>query len=130
MKTIYTSASKDAIAISQITLEGDKYVKLLLTNEPDVIDTIVCTTDEITPNTLLILHTSYASWTTDPDWRKEHPRSGSGDQPAGYLCSHCHEPVYYYVATHEDTGKPRHVRFLCGTDVASNGAMVVGSEFC
>jgi hypothetical protein len=111
MKTIYTSASKDAIATGQITLQGDKYMKVILTNEPDVIDTNVCTTDEIAPNTLLILHSTYCTWTTDRDWLKKHPKSGSGDQPTGYHCSHCHEPVYSYVSAHEDTGQLRHVVF-------------------
>jgi hypothetical protein len=113
MKTVYTSASKDAIATAQIMLE-DKYMKVLLTNEPDMIDTIVCTIDSITPDTLLIMHTTHCTWATDPDWKKEHPNSGSGDHPAGYMCRHCHEPVYCYVAANEDTGLLRHVRYLCG----------------
>jgi hypothetical protein len=114
MKTIYVAGSdKKEIAIAEITSMGKRF-QVPLTNKPQVIDTVVCAMDTIAPDTLLTLHTTHGSWTTDPEWKKEHPQSGSGNHPAGYVCRYCHEPVDAYIAENEDTGKVRHVRFLCG----------------
>jgi hypothetical protein len=98
-------------------------MKVLLTNEPDLIDTVVCTTDAIDPDTLLILHTTHGTWTIDREWGKEHP--SCSNQPAGYVCRYCHEPVDVYIAENGDTRKLRHVRYLCGcTMMLMSGEML------
>jgi hypothetical protein len=113
MKTLYSSASKDNVRTVGMMMD-DKRLEIVLTNEPQVIDTIVCTMESVTPETLLVLHSPYCSWSINQDWRKEHPISAANSKPAGYVCQSCHEPVECYVSQDEDTGDFRHFRYLCG----------------
>ena len=76
MKTIYRSGSKktrkSTVEVGEAFLPEGKRFQVLLSNDPEVIDTVVCKSiDTVAPDVLLVVHSSLISWTIDPEWQKK-----------------------------------------------------------
>jgi hypothetical protein len=117
MNTIYTSGSKQTrrstVEVAEKTFPDGKRFQVVLSNDPEVLDNIICRSiDTVDPDILLVVHTQYSSFTIDPEWQEQHP--WSKNRPVGYVCRHCHEPVEVCFSQREADGPIHHVRYLCG----------------
>jgi hypothetical protein len=112
MKTLYQS--KGAVKVAELSLGDGHAIRVVLTNEPIIIDRIVCEADRMPERKLTVLYCgNNGSWSTDQEWSASHPESGSGDIPCGHICAACHEPVMGYIAM-RNPNEIRHIRQNCG----------------
>ena len=102
------------VAVAEMTLTDGYRLAVAMTRATAVIDAIACHTASVPQKQLLILHGgNNGTWTTDAEWAKNHPDTHFQDQPCGFMCDHCHEPVMYYLSL-KSPDEIEHIRQLCG----------------
>jgi hypothetical protein len=123
--------SKENIAVCSKSIGDEGYgMAVVLSNDPAVIDAIVCQTVHIPKKQLRLLHmpAAWGTWTTDSDWKKNNPGHATDDIPLGYMCDHCHEPVIAGFALDPEASEdPDDVEVDPDNLTEHNGQIIVAS---